>query len=138
MQHVAFNVDTYEQLLTMRDRIRSRGLNVLGPLHHGMCDSIYFAGLEGLTLEVATSQVAIDGEHWIDPEVVALAGIDADELARYRNPSAYRRPESPLANPPIDWDKPNMVYPRQVYEALMGMSDDEVAERLSVTAPPVP
>lgn len=138
MQHVAFNVDTYDELLTMRDRIRSRGLNVLGPIHHGMCDSIYFGGPEGLTLEVATSEVAIGAHHWIDPEVVELAGIDADELDRYRSPAAFTRPSEPLPNPPIDWDKPNMVYPKPVYEALMGMSDDEVGTRLSVTTPPVP
>ena len=82
MQHVAFNVDTYDDLLAMRDRIRSRGINVMGPLHHGMCDSIYFAGLEGLTLEVATSTEPIDARHWIDPEVVALAGIDEADLQR--------------------------------------------------------
>ena len=30
MQHIALNVDTPEDLLAMRDRIRSRGINVLG------------------------------------------------------------------------------------------------------------
>jgi catechol 2,3-dioxygenase-like lactoylglutathione lyase family enzyme len=92
MQHVAFNVNTYDDLLAMRDRIRSRGVNVMGPIHHGMCDSIYFGGPEGLTLEVATSTDAIDGNHWIDPEVVGLANIDADELARFRAPAAFERP----------------------------------------------
>jgi catechol 2,3-dioxygenase-like lactoylglutathione lyase family enzyme len=138
MQHVAFNVDTYDDLLAMRDRIRSRGLNVMGPLHHGMCDSIYFGGPEGLTLEVATSAIAIDGNHWIDPEVVALAGISTEELATYRQPAAFERPAGALPNPPIDWSKPHMVYPKPVYEALMSMADDDVADRFSVTEPPVP
>jgi catechol 2,3-dioxygenase-like lactoylglutathione lyase family enzyme len=137
MQHVAFNVDTYDELLAMRDRIRSRGINVMGPIHHGMCDSIYFAGVEGLTLEVATSQAAIDGDHWIDPEVVALAGISPDELARYRRPAAFERPAEPIPNPPIDPGKPHMVYPPAVYEAIMSMPDDVLAERFSVTDPPV-
>lgn len=137
MQHVAFNVDTYDELLAMRDRIRSRGINVMGPIHHGMCDSIYFAGVEGLTLEVATSQAAIDGDHWIDPEVVALAGISPDELARYRRPAAFDRPAEPIPNPPIDPSKPHMVYPPAVYEAMMSMPDDVLAERFSVTDPPV-
>ena len=44
MQHVAFNVDSLENLLAMRDRIRNRGINVFGPLNHGLCHSIYFAG----------------------------------------------------------------------------------------------
>ena len=78
MQHVAFNVDTLDDLLAMRDRIRSRGLTVFGPLDHGMCHSIYFAGPEDLSLEVATSAKPIDGRAWIDPEVVELADISAD------------------------------------------------------------
>lgn len=138
MQHVAFNVNSYDELLAMRDRIRSRGINVMGPIHHGMCDSIYFAGLEGLTLEIATSTEPISGDHWIDPEVVALAGIDEAELAAYRRPVAFERPAEPLPNPPIDPAKPHMVYPPAVYQAIMSMPDDEVAERFSVTEPPVP
>jgi catechol 2,3-dioxygenase-like lactoylglutathione lyase family enzyme len=137
MQHVSFNVDTYDDLLAMRDRIRSRGVNVMGPLRHGMCDSIYFAGPEGLVLEVATSAEPIDGNHWIDPEVVGLAGISADELARYRSPAAFDRPSSPLPNPPIDPAKPHLQYPREVYEALMSMPDDVLTERLSESTPPV-
>lgn len=138
MQHVAFNVDSYDDLLAIRDRIRSRGVNVMGPLHHGMCDSIYFAGPEGLTLEVATSEVAVDGAHWIDPEVVQLAGISAEELATYRQPAVFERPATAIPNPPIDWSKPHMVYPKPVYEALMSMPDDDVAAHFSVTEPPVP
>lgn len=42
----------------------------------------------GLTLEVATAEAAIDGRAWIDPEVVGLAGISDQELARYRRPEA--------------------------------------------------
>ena len=58
----------------LRDRIRSRGVNVIGPLDHGMCHSIYFAGPEDLSLEIATSAAPIDARAWIDPEVVKLAG----------------------------------------------------------------
>lgn len=137
MQHVAFDVADHDALLAMRDRIRSRGVNVMGPIHHGMCDSIYFAGPEGLTLELACSTDPIDGDHWIDPEVVALAGISAEELDRYRSPAAYEPPPEHLPNPEIDPDKPHMAYPPKVYEALMSMPDDAVAERFSVTEPPV-
>ena len=137
MQHVAFNVDTYDDLLAMRDRIRTHGVNVMGPLRHGMCDSIYFAGPEGLVLEVATSAAPIDGDHWIDPEVVALAGIDAEELRRYRSPAAFERPAAPVPNPPIDPSKPHLSYPKDVYESLMSMPDDIVTARLSESTPPV-
>lgn len=137
MQHVAFNVDTYEDLIAMRSRIRSRGVNVMGPLHHGMCDSIYFAGPEGLVLEVATSSEPIDARKWIDPEVVALAGISDDELARYRRPARFEAPAEPLPNPPIDWSKPHLAYPKAAYEMLMTMPDDELTERFSESEPPV-
>lgn len=138
MQHLALNVDTYDELLAMRDRIRSRGINVMGPLHHGMCDSIYFAGLEDLTLEVSTSKEPISAAHWIDPEVVALAGISQEELARYVSPAGFDRPAEPLPNPPIDWSKPHMAYPKAVYEHLMSMPDHEITSRFSEDTPPVP
>ena len=138
MQHVAFDVATEDELLAMRDRIRSRGVNVMGPIHHGLCDSIYFAGPEGLTLEIATSKDAIDGDHWVDPEVVALAGITPAELARYRSPEPYDRPAAPVAQPPIDPAKPHMAYSPAVYEKLMTMPDETFTERMSVTEPPVP
>ena len=137
MQHVAFNVDTYEELQNIQWRIRSRGINVMGPIHHGMCDSIYFAGPEGLTLEVATSEKAINAHNWIDPEVVALAGITPEELERFKRPARFERPDAPIPNPPIDWTKPHMRYPKPVYEALMSMDDDAIAARASVTEPPV-
>ena len=36
-------------------------------------------------LEFSTSEGnAIDAEAWIDPEVIALAGINSEELARYK------------------------------------------------------
>lgn len=138
MQHVAFEVADYDELLAMRDRIRSRGIVVIGPMHHGMADSIYFAGLEGLVLEVSTSAQPIDGNHWIDPEVVRLAGISEEELARFRQPAAFDRPAAPLPNPPIDPSKPHMVYPPRQYERMVTMPDDELTARLSWTEPPVP
>ena len=56
MQHIAFRADTEAELLAMRDRVRSRGINVIGPIDHGMCRSIYFAGPDQMTLEIAASR----------------------------------------------------------------------------------
>jgi len=137
MQHVAFNVDTEAELLALRDRIRDRGINVMGPLDHGMCKSIYFAGPEGLNLEIATSEVGIDERAWIDPEVCELAGIDADDLARFTRPPTYANRGGAVAQPSINPTKPHMQYPPEVYEALMGMPDDEVTARFSEPNPPV-
>jgi hypothetical protein len=87
LQHLAFNVDTIADLLAMRDRIRSHGVNVIGPIDHGMCRSIYFAGPDRMTLAVATSAVAIDAAQWIDPAGLAKAGISAEEAARFKAPA---------------------------------------------------
>lgn len=137
MQHVAFNVDSDEELLNMRDRIRSRGINVIGPLDHGMCKSIYFAGLEGLCLEIATSSAAIDARAWIDPEVQALAGINDEELARFKKPAAYKGEGGKLKQPPYDPSKPHQAYPPDAYKMLLSLSDEDVMKRFSVPEPPV-
>jgi catechol 2,3-dioxygenase-like lactoylglutathione lyase family enzyme len=138
LQHIAFNVDTEAELLAMRDRIRSRGVHVFGHIDHGFCKSIYFAGPEQLTLEVATSEgLAIDAEAWIDPEVVALAGISAEELARYKAPAPYAPPAQAVAQPPLGAAGPTLVYPPPVYAAMVGTSDADIFARGSETTPPV-
>jgi catechol 2,3-dioxygenase-like lactoylglutathione lyase family enzyme len=138
LQHIAFNVDTEAELLTMRDRIRSRGVDVFGHIDHGFCKSIYFAGPENLTLEVSTSEGrAIDAEAWIDPEVVALAGISAEELTRFKSPAGFTRPAGPVSQPAFDPAKPRMAFPPAVYQAIFGASDEQTLARMSETEPPV-
>lgn len=136
MQHVAFNVDSMDDLLTMRDRIRSHGIQVLGPLDHGMIQSIYFAGPEGLSLEVCVGR-DIDERQWVDPEVQALCGISDDELARLTSPAGFTRPVEPVAQPPFDDATPNLRYPPPVRERIMGMPDADVWNGLSEPTPPV-
>ena len=123
MQHVAFSVDTLDDLLALRDRIRSRGVVVLGPMNHGMCQSMYFAGPEGLCLEVATGS-GIDERAWIDPEVVALAGIGDGDLARFVQPADYERPDTAVPQPQPDPAKPNLVYPPAVYARIVATPDE--------------
>jgi catechol 2,3-dioxygenase-like lactoylglutathione lyase family enzyme len=138
MQHVAFNVDTEAELLAMRDRIRLKGVNVYGPINHGFCKSIYFAGPEHLTLEVATSEgAAIDGRAWIDPAVVARAGINADELKRYKAPRAVETQGGAVKQPPIDPAKPHVFMDKARYEAIMTMSDAEFSKMADYPDPPV-
>lgn len=136
MQHLALNVDSIDDVLTMRDRIRSHGIQVLGPIDHGMIQSIYFAGPEHLSLEVCTGS-DIDERQWVDPEVQALCGISADELERLTHPAGFVRPDEPVAQPEYDESLPNMHYPPAVRTAIMGMPDQDVWNRLSVTEPPV-
>lgn len=136
LQHLAFNVDTVADLLAMRDRIRSHDIPVVGPIDHGMCHSIYFAGPDQMTLEVATSAVAIDPKQWIDPAVLAKAGISPDEATRFTAPAAYAGP-SPVPQPAFDPAQPRMVYPEAVWREILATPDDELTRNASYPTPPV-
>lgn len=87
MQHVAFNVDSVEDLLAMRDRIRAKGVHCMGPMNHGFCQSIYFLGPDDIMLEVST--LTVDSlKPWIDPSVVEFAGLtpaDIEELTEAKS-----------------------------------------------------
>lgn len=137
MQHLALNVDGDAALLAMRDRIRSRGVPVFGPIDHGFCKSIYFAGPENLSLEVSTSAAPIDPRTWIDPEVVGLCGIDAEELARFTSPPRYDGEGGTVPQPAYDPAKPHQVYPERQYQAMLATPDEVLTRAMSFTEPPV-
>jgi len=135
-QHLAFNVDTEKELLAMRDRVRSHGYPVVGPLYHGLCKSIYFAGPEGLMLEFATSEgSAIDADAWIDPEVVELAGISEEELKRYKNPPTFVSQDGAVEQPPVDPRLRPIPFP--IDFPAYQMSDADVTAEMSESEPPV-
>lgn len=138
MQHLALNVANRDDLLALRDRIRSRGIVVMGPLDHGFCVSIYFAGLEGLNLEISTSAEPINSDAWIDPEVVGLADISAEELARYRAPADYSADVlGSIPQPDVDSSKPQIGYPEGLLRKLVKISDEEMFRTQSDPEPPV-
>jgi len=138
MQHLAFNCDTDAELVAMRDRIRAKGVRVLGPLDHGFCKSIYFGGPENLVLEVSTSACAIDAEAWIDPEVVALNGITPEELARYKNPPAFSAEGGALPQPAAGSGRPEYSQMSPAFAHAFNLADEVVTRAMSETTPPVP
>ncbi len=135
-QHIAMHVDSLDEVLAMRDRIRSHGVHVMGPIDHGMIKSVYFAGPEGLSLEVCCG-TDIDEKQWIDPEVQGLCGISADELNKLAHPAPLAVGNEPVAQPLLDSPGPKMHYPEAMYAALMTMSDADIWHRVSETTPPV-
>lgn len=137
MQHLAFRVDDEAALIAMRDRIRTKGVNVIGPIDHGLCKSIYFAGPDQMTLEVACSDSAIDPELWIDPAVLEKAGISPEEAARYREPDPYAGEGGTVAQPPFDPDKPHQAYPEPLYRQMLAAPDEVITKTASYAEPPV-
>ena len=139
MQHIAFNVDTADDLYAMRDRIRAKGVPVMGPIDHGFCKSMYFGGPENLVLEVSTSEGgSIDAEQWIDPEVVDLVGISSEELGRYKAPASYANSTGePVAQPTLDTGKPMYSNMDPAFAETFKLPDDVVFKEISHTEPPV-
>jgi len=135
-QYIAFNVNSMEEMLNMRDRIRSKGVNIIGPIDHGMCDSMYFAGPEGMTLEIAHSKEAINAKAWIDPEVVKLAGISDAELARYTSPAPYTGTKKVRQPKKVD-GKPHMPFKPPFGKKVLWFPDWLISRLASHTAPPV-
>ena len=53
VQHIAFKVETMDDLMNAKARAEARGLDVVGPTHHGIFKSIYFFDPNGHRLELA-------------------------------------------------------------------------------------
>ena len=136
-QHIALKVTDMDELLRMQTRLRAKGVPVLGPVDHGFCKSIYFAGPEGLALELSFSEDAINPNNWIDPDVVAQAGISSEELARYLNPPMFDAPRQTVSQPDTSGPGPHMAnYPPGIYEKLMALPDKQIWDS-SENKPPV-
>ena len=56
VQHIAFEVASMDQLLETKKRLESAGIEVLGPVNHGIFDSIYFFDPNGHRLELACNK----------------------------------------------------------------------------------
>lgn len=136
MQHFAFRVASEKDLLAMRDRIRSHGVNVFGPIDHGMCKSIYFGGPDQITLEVASPGAQVEPRAWIDPATCAKARISAEELARFTAPADYSGP-SPVPQPAYDPAMPHQAYEPERYRQMLALPDEVLTQMASYTEPPV-
>ena len=56
VQHIAFSLETMEELGEAKLRLEQHGLDVLGPIDHGLFDSIYFFDPNGHRLEFAVDK----------------------------------------------------------------------------------
>ena len=55
VQHIAFEVANMESLLSSKKHLEEQGLDVLGPVNHGIFKSIYFFDPNGHRIELATN-----------------------------------------------------------------------------------
>ena len=138
LQHIAFKCDTMADLLEMRDRIRSHGYAVFGPLSHGMNYSMYFAAPEGILLEYSTTDTCapVKAEDWVDPAAAATLGMSVGDLKRYTSPPSFTGAGGGKVPQPSG---DGMVYPtpipKPMFNALGHLPDDELAKAMEFEAP---
>ncbi len=53
VQHIAFQVEDFDALMTAKAHLEANGVDVLGPTYHGVFRSIYFFDPNGHRLELA-------------------------------------------------------------------------------------
>lgn len=135
-QHIAFRVADEAGLIAMRNRIRSHGVPAIGPIGHGFCKSIYFAGPEGLTLEVSYAVSAVDPARWVDPAMLAECGISDDEAQAMLSPAPCTAP-GPVPQPAYDADRPQLAYPPEVLKSILAAPDAAITMQGSYDRPPV-
>lgn len=136
MQHIAFRAPDEAGLLALRNRIRSHGVPAIGPIGHGFCQSIYFAGPEGLTLEVSCAVSEVDPARWVDPKVLAACGISGEEAQAMLNPAPCLAGEG-VAQPGYDPAVPNMAYPPETLKMILATPDAAITAQGSYNEPPV-
>ncbi len=60
VQHIAFHVDDFDVLVAAKTHLESMGLEVLGPIDHGVFDSIYFHDPNSHRLELSAWKASAD------------------------------------------------------------------------------
>jgi len=133
MQHVALHVDTLDEVLKMRDRIRSRRVQVIGPrpwLHQ--VDLLSRTRRPEPRNHLRTRYRR---QRLVAPAVVGLCGISRMRW-KHSKPCRLRSARGAVAQPAADPDMPTMHWP-EVYDLLVSMSDKTSGTPQSEPTPPV-
>ncbi len=60
VQHIAFEVESLDVLMATKEKVEKAGLEVVGPVNHGIFKSIYFFDPNGHRLELAANTGTAD------------------------------------------------------------------------------
>jgi catechol-2,3-dioxygenase len=86
VQHLALRVADEAALLRAKQRIESHGVEVLGPVDHGICRSIYFFDPNGHRLELAVDCMTPEMRHRLE----SAAGPMLEEWSRTKRTPLIR------------------------------------------------
>jgi catechol 2,3-dioxygenase-like lactoylglutathione lyase family enzyme len=86
VQHLALRVSDEAALLRAKQRIESHGVEVLGPVDHGICRSIYFFDPNGHRLELTVDCMTPEMRHRLE----SAAGPMLEEWSRTKRTPLIR------------------------------------------------
>lgn len=137
MQHIAMKVDTMDEMMALRDRLRTAGYAVFGPLGHGMCQSMYLGSPEGIQLEFSTTDGCppYNADEWIEKESYTAMGISEEDLARYRNPPKLELTGGKVPQPPRETCVPPAPIPAPMFDQLGYLSDEDLKKAMDFPVP---
>jgi len=78
VQHIALEVESLDALINAKDELQGKGVDVLGPINHGVFKSLYFFDPNGHRLELAANTGTIDQMN----ELKRVAPLMVDEWAQ--------------------------------------------------------
>ncbi|WP_406096042.1 VOC family protein [Streptomyces sp. NBC_01013] len=90
-RHVAFHVDTEEELLAWRDRLKAHGVRVTRPMGHELIESIYFDDPNGIQLEITRPLREMSAADARDAELTLAALADVSESSRPSAQALWQR-----------------------------------------------
>lgn len=76
VQHIAFEVESLDVLMATKARVEQAGLDVVGPVNHGIFESIYFFDPNGHRIELAANTGS-------DDDLRRLKAVAADMLEEW-------------------------------------------------------
>jgi catechol 2,3-dioxygenase-like lactoylglutathione lyase family enzyme len=80
VHHFAFEVDTPQEVLAMKERLENNGVEVIGIVDHHFVNSIYFFDPNGLRLEVTVRTAGDD--YMSNAKLQARAALDKWTMAK--------------------------------------------------------
>ena len=93
VNHIAFRVDSHEELDAMNARMQSRGVEHIHEVDHGWCRSIYTVDPNGIMVEfcVTTDQKAFEQT---EEEALRLLRLPPDQISEdsRKEPASSKRP----------------------------------------------
>ena len=107
VNHIAFRVNTVQELENTKTRLQAHGVEVLGVTDHHIFKSIYFFDPNGIRLELAAQLASDEAMH--KDSTTARARLDAwtERKAQWRRERAAGQSSAPLK--PAQNDRPEFV-----------------------------